>query len=176
MAQKSLGIICALGIALASPSFGQESVPRVALHQDWSVFNPTDPVECFIASAPTSTAATKSGAPVQVRRGEIRFYISNRPAENVRNEVAFTGGYPFGDGSTVSVNIDGTAYELFTEGEWAWPATPEEDQKVIAAMRRGARAIVTGLSTRGTTTVDTFSLIGFSAAMDDSSNRCYGDG
>ena len=169
-----------LGAALAglavSPSFAQDAVPRVALHQDWSVFNTADPQECFVASAPTATAATRGGQAVQVRRGEIRFYISTRPAENVRNEVAFTGGYPYRDGSTVNIDIGGSAFELFTEGEWAWPATPEDDRNLLSAMRRGAKAVVTGVSSRGTTTVDTFSLIGFSAAVDDANQRCAGDG
>ena len=169
----------ALGLALAAVvstmAIAQEAVPRVAFHNDWSVFNPTSPLECFIASAPTSTAATRQGQPVTVRRGEIRFYISSRPAEKVRNEIAFTGGYPYRDGSTVSVEIGSTTFELFTEGEWAWPATPEEDVRLVDAMRRGSKAIVTGLSSRGTTTIDSFSLIGFTAALEDSTARCFGN-
>jgi hypothetical protein len=39
-------------------------------------------------------------------------------------------------------------------------------------MRRGAEAKVTGLSTRGTTTIDTFSLIGFTAAVTEAEERC----
>lgn len=165
----------ALATALSGSAMAQDAVPRVALHQDWSVFNPTSPLECFVASAPTSTAASRQGKPVTVRRDEIRFYISSRPAEQVRNEIAFTGGYPYRDGSTVTVEIGTDTFELFTEGEWAWPATPEEDTRLISAMRRGAKAVVTGLSSRGTTTIDTFSLIGFTAALEDSTARCFGD-
>ena len=164
-----------LAAAVSTGALAQEAVPRVALHNDWSVFNPTEPLECFIASAPTSNAATREGQPVQVRRGDIRFYISSRPGESVRNEVAFTGGYPYRDGSTVNVEIGSDSFELFTEGEWAWPATSDEDGRLIDAMRRGSTAVVTGISSRGTTTIDTFSLIGFSAAIDDANARCFGD-
>ena len=169
-----------LGVALVVSAFGlngaaaQDAVPRVALHNDWSVFNPAGQRECFVASAPTVTSAQRNNQPVQVRRSEIRLYISNRPSENVRNEVAFNSGYPFRDGSTVNVVIGTDAYELFTEGEWAWPATPEDDVSIVASMRRGAQAVITGLSSRGTTTIDTFSLIGFSAALDDANTRCFG--
>lgn len=167
---------CALlALGLSGGAMAQDAVDRVALHSDWSVFNPTDPLECFIASAPMSNAATRQGKPVQVRRDDIRFYISSRPSASVSNEIAFTGGYPYKDGSTVTVEIAGQTYELFTEGEWAWPATPEDDAKLIAAMRRGSKAIVTGLSSRGTTTIDTFSLIGFTAALRDSNSRCAGE-
>ena len=34
-------------------------------------------------------------------------------------------------------------------------------------MRKGSSAVLTGTSSRGTTTVDTFSLSGFTAAVED---------
>jgi len=74
----------------------------------------------------------------------------------------------------VNVNISGNSFELFTEGEWAWPATVEDDRKIITAMKRGANAIVTGVSGRGTQTKDTFSLLGFTAAVEDAAKRCGG--
>jgi len=151
--------ICAglLALGAASPLMAQEEVPRVALYTDWSVFNPTDPQECFIASAPTQTAARRGGESVDVRRDAIRLYVASRPGEGTKNEIAFTGNETF---------------ELFTEGEFAWPASPAEDQKIIVSMQRGANAVVTGVSSRGTTTIDTFSLIGFSDALSDSNARC----
>ena len=166
--------ICAglLAFGMASPLMAQEEVPRVALYTDWSVFNPTDPKECFIASAPTQTTARRGGETVDVRRDAIRLYVASRPGEGTKNEIAFTGGYPFRDGSTVEVKIGNETFELFTEGEFAWPASPAEDAKIIVSMQRGANAVVTGVSSRGTTTIDTFSLIGFSDALGDSNARC----
>jgi len=166
------------GAALIVASFGQmavaqEEVPRVALYTDWSVFNPLNPKECFIASAPTqSTAKRPSGETYQARRGNIRFYVASRPGDGTKNEIAYTGGYPYKDGSTVSVKIGNDSFELFTEGEFAWPASPAEDGKIIGAMQRGSKATVTGISSRGNTTIDTFSLIGFTDALKDSTQRC----
>jgi len=166
--------LCAavMTLSLVSPAFAQEEVPRVALYTDWSVFNPTNPKECFIASAPTSTAAERGGQSVEVRRDAIRLYVASRPGDGTKNEIAFTGGYPFRDGSTVSVKIGNETFELFTEGEFAWPASPAEDGKIITSMQAGANAEVRGVSSRGTTTIDTFSLIGFSDALKDSNARC----
>ena len=39
--------------------------------------------------------------------------------------------------------------------------------KIITAMKRGAQATVTARSARGTQTKDTFSLLGFTAAVED---------
>jgi len=164
--------VAVMTLSLVSPAVAQEEVPRVALYTDWSVFNPTNPKECFIASAPTSTAAERGGQSVEVRRDAIRLYVASRPGDGTKNEIAFTGGYPFRDGSTVSVKIGNETFELFTEGEFAWPASPAEDGKIIASMQGGAKAEVRGVSSRGTTTIDTFSLIGFSDALKDSNGRC----
>lgn len=166
-------IALAAGLSLiASTAFAQQGEPRVALYDDWSVFAPNEPKECFVASAPTKTSALRGGVEVTVRRGDIRFYVTNRPAENTFNEVSYTGGYPFRDGSTVSVTIGSDTYEMFTEGEHAWPVEPADDKKLVAALRRGSTAIVRAVSSRGTNTIDTFSLIGFSDALKDADGRC----
>lgn len=166
------GAIAAL--SMATSAMAQEEVARVALYTDWSVFNPTEPaVECFIASAPTASVAKRpNGQTYTARRGDIRFYIANRPAEGTKNEVAYTGGYAFKDGSVVTVEIGSEKFELFTEGEYAWPPSAAEDAKLIAAMKRGAKAVVTGISSRGNTTIDTISLIGFTDALADADKRC----
>ena len=49
-----------------------------------------------------------------------------------------------------------------------------DDSKIVTAMKRGADAIVTGVSSRGTQTKDTFSLLGFTAAVEDAEGRCGG--
>jgi hypothetical protein len=90
----------------------------------------------------------------------------------VQGQVAFTGGYPFASGSTATMEVGGTTFQLFTEGEWAWPATPEDDTKIVAAMKRGSDTTLTARSGRGTQTADTFSLLGFTAGVEEAENRC----
>ena len=41
-------------------------------------------------------------------------------------------------------------------------------------MKRGADAVLTARSSRGTITKDTFSLLGFTAAVEDAQKRCSG--
>ena len=67
---------------------------------------------------------------------------------------------------------DGIKFALFTAGEWAWAGTDEDDQKIINAMKKGAKAVLTAKSRRGTKTQDTFSLMGFTAALEDAEKRC----
>ena len=165
--------IGAVALLLATPASAQEeSDNRVSANTDWSVFVESDPTECWAVSAPKETLNTRDGNTVDVRRGDIRLIVFYRPSENVNGQVMFTGGYPFANESTVSVQVGDTTFQMFTQGETAWPATPEDDAKFVAAMKRGANAILTGRSGRGTQTQDTFSLLGFTAAVEEAANRC----
>lgn len=162
------GVLLAAGVAAAQ----DESTNRVAAETDWSVFVEEDPRACWSVSSPKEWVATRDGNAVQVRRGDILFFVTYRPDDNVEGEISYTGGYPFRPDSTVSVEIDDDTFQLFTSGEWAWPANPEDDARLKAAMQSGAEAIVTAVSSRGTTTRDTFSLFGFTAAADEAARRC----
>ena len=160
--------------AAASMASAQESSNRVAANTDWSVFVEDNPNECWGVSAPKETVNSRDGNVVEVRRGDILLFVFYRPGASVQGQVAFTGGYPFASGSTASLDIGSTTYELFTEGEWAWPATPQDDATIVAAMKRGSGAEVTARSGRGTVTKDSFSLLGFTAAVEEAARRCAG--
>jgi hypothetical protein len=155
---------------LAAPAAAQESTNRVATMTDWNVFTEEEPKECWGVSKPKESVNTRDGQPVSVRRGDILLFVTFRPGR--AGEISFTGGYPFAAGSVVEVAIDGQPYQLFTDGEWAWPGSAEDDAALLAAMRAGTTAVMTARSGRGTQTVDTFSLRGFTAAMEDAERRC----
>ena len=155
-----------------SGAFAQESNNRVAAHTDWSVFEASNPSQCWSVSAPKEQVNTRDGRVVAVKRDAALLFVSYIPGSNVKGQVSFTGGYPFREGSTVTLDINGTKFEMFTEGEMAWSASDQEDAKIITAMKRGADAKVTAFSSRGTKTEDTFSLFGFTAAVEDAEKRC----
>ena len=155
---------------LASGAVAQESTNLVATMTDWSVFAEESPKECWGVSKPKESVNTRDGQPVSVRRGDILLFVTFRPGKP--GEISFTGGYPFAEGSTVEVTIDGKPHQLFTDGEWAWPGSPEDDARLLAAMKAGGGATLTARSGKGTQTVDNFSLRGFTAAMEDAEKRC----
>ncbi|WP_210529424.1 hypothetical protein [Rubellimicrobium arenae] len=171
---KTLSRIGAIALAAlaAGGAWAQQTTNRVAASTDWSVFQETDPTECFSVSAPKSQENTRDGQRVDVQRGETLLFVFYRPSEGVNGQVTFTGGYPFADNSTVTLDVGGTQFQLFTEGEWAWPAGPDDDAKIVAAMKGGSEAVLTGQSGRGTVTRDTFSLLGFTSAVEEAQSRC----
>lgn len=173
---KIIALCCAVvSPALSTaPAFAQAAQEGVAVHNDWTVFVTGDR-ECYIASAPTGSTAKRDGQTVQAERGDIRFFVRFNPGEGVSNEVSFRAGYPLQASKAVQVTV-GTSDFSFSPvvgdaNEWAWPQK-EDDSRIVGAMRRGSTATVTGVSARGTTTVDTFSLAGFTAAVNEAESRC----
>jgi invasion protein IalB len=173
---RKLSVPAAVLMALSGATTAlAQSAERVAAHTDWAVFVANSPKECYIVSPPTGSQARRSGQAVEVQRGDIRLFVAFRPDEGVANEVSFTGGYPFDDGSTVTLDVGGREFAMTPgtgdAGEWAW-TSPSDDASVVSALRGGSTATLTGLSARGTTTIDTFSLMGFTAAVTDAEARC----
>lgn len=165
-----VALAAALGLA-ALPVLAQESTNRVATKTDWSVFAEDNPKECWAVSTPKESVNTRDGQPVSVKRSDILFFITFRPGQ-AGGEVSFTGGYPFAKDSTVDIDVGGQKFQLFTDGEWAWTRGPEDDAKLMAALKAGAEAKLTAHSGKGTQTVDSFSLKGLTAATDDAAGRC----
>ena len=165
---------CVTSVMLfTTPAMAQQtSTNKVAEKTDWSVFVETNPKECWSVSQPKETVNTRNGRVVAVRRGEILLYTFYRPSDKVNGQVAFTGGYPFAKDSTVTLSVGSTTFNLFTQGDWAWAASDADDDKIIAAMKRGAKATLVGRSSKGTKTEDSFSLSGFTAAVEDAEKRC----
>jgi hypothetical protein len=154
--------------ALATGLQAQESTNRVSANTDWSVF--VEAKECWGVSKPKETVNTRDGKSVEVRRGEILLFVTYT-AGGGSGVVSFSGGYPFADGSTVKLTLDSASFDLFTDGEFAF-AKPEDDGKIVEAMKSGAQAVVTGKSGKGTSTKDTFSLLGFTASVTEAAKRC----
>lgn len=180
MTGKILGAAMALGVLLlaGAVSAQETSGNRVAAETDWSVFVESDPKACWAVSTFKESVNTRDGRVVAVRRGEILLFVSYMPDQGVQGQVSFTGGYPFAPGSQVEVQIGDERFSLNTDArtnpEMAWAPTSEDDAKLIAAMKRGSDAVLTARSARGTTTKDTFSLLGFTAASDEAKKRCSG--
>lgn len=173
--KKSFVGILALATSLMSGAvMAQESTNRVAAETDWSVFVGDNPTECWAVTAPKETVNTRGGQVVTVNRSEILLMVFDRPGASVKGQLAFTGGYPFASGRSITMTIGNSKYQMSTSGEWAWPPTPADDAKIVAAMKRGATAVITAQSGRGTNTKDTFSLLGFTAALEDAQKRCAG--
>ncbi|MEM7188733.1 MAG: invasion associated locus B family protein [Pseudomonadota bacterium] len=177
MTSKIWGIATGLvtAIAMAGAALAQD---RVEAHKDWSVFEAGEGGSkvCWIVSQPTKSDAKRDNKSVTVNRGDIFLMVAVRKADGVKNEVSFLSGYPFKKASQVKVAVSSRggkkSFTMFTDGENAWTSSPQDDNSMTSAFRAGSRAEIVGVSARGTTTYDTFSLSGFTKAIKAAQGRC----
>jgi VCBS repeat-containing protein len=170
LSRQSFGVLgaAALTLAAAIPA-NAEKRDILGSFTDWDAIAVTrDSGEriCYMISVPKSTA------PEGASRGNIYATVTHRPKRKVRNEVNIVVGYPFKAGSDATATIGPGRFTLFTEGQGAWAYTPDDDAKLVAAMKAGTTMTVKGTSARGTATTDGYSLSGFSAAYSAISKAC----
>ncbi len=153
--------------ALAGAAAAQEPTP-LGEFTDWAAYaykNNGGNV-CYIVSQP------KKSDPQGAKRSPVFFLVTDRTADKVKNEVNTIIGYTFKKDSSVSVDIDGHKFELFTHDDGAWSDSSQHDNEIVGAMKAGTRMVVTGTSSHGTVTVDTYSLSGVTAAMAKIEDAC----
>lgn len=122
---------------------------------------------CYMASTP------KKDEGKYTKRGDIYAVITHRPNEKSFDVVNFNAGYTYKSGAKVEVKIGAQTFDkLFTSGDKAWATSEKTDKEMVAAMKRGSRMVVHGVSSKGTQTKDTYSLNGFSSAYRAISNKC----
>lgn len=167
---RFVAFLFAFGIfAFVQISDAQAGQPRLmATYGDWEVyvfFEDNNKV-CYIASQPKA----KEGD--YTKRGEPFAILTHRPADNTFDVFSYITGYTYKAGSEATVKIDDQAFALFTQDETAWAPDAETDRKLAEAIRDGSKMVVTGTSSRGTLTTDTFSLKGSSNAYERANQEC----
>ena len=150
---------------------------------DWQVYRTASNCprkECGASSSPVNSINTRNGISVAVRRGAIKLFVTATSLDSADSAlVSFNSGYPFADDSDVLAKIDNSTEFTFQIGqeddhaEWAWPL-PADDDRLVDAMKKGNLVVLSGISGRGTRTRDTFSLKGFTAAIQNAVELCAG--
>jgi len=118
---------------------------------------------CYAASVPIKSEGKYT------RRGDVFLLVSHRPEDKMLGFVSLEAGYTYKKKHKVTARIGATSHAMFADGGLAFAF---EDAPLIKNMIRGQNLIVRGQSSRGTLTVDTFSLSGFTAAYRAASKAC----
>ena len=166
--QKSYVLTLALCLLLF-PVQALAGQPRLmATYGDWEVyvFFEDDNKVCYMASQPKAKEGNYT------KRGEPFALITHRPADKTRDVFSYITGYTYKAGSEANVRIGSQDFSLFTQDETAWAPDAETDKKLARAIREGNKMIVTGTSSRGTLTTDTFSLKGSGKAYERAAEEC----
>ena len=118
---------------------------------------------CYIGSLPVN-----SDIPEGKKRGDV-YILVYRINNNPETIIQINSGYPYKNEESVNVKIDKKDYEFYADEDSAWT---NNDKEVVYAMKKGINLTVSGISSRGTKTVDTYTLNGFTAAYNKLTKDC----
>lgn len=152
------GLICAFGTFPAHADF-------LGKFGDWEAHARKDGGTrvCYAATVPSKSEGKYT------RRGEVFLLVSHRPDDKMIGFISMEAGYAYAAKGKIVAKIGAESHAMFPDGELAFAY---DDRKLVEAMIRGRDMVVQGKSSRGTLTIDTFSLSGFTAAYKAASKAC----
>jgi len=162
-------VVVAASVAAGAAAAFAQAAGLIDTFDDWSAFADKEGGKplCYMASIPQKSEGDYA------QRGDTYVMITHRPAENTVGEVSIRAGYAYKEGSDAEARIDSNQpIKLFTYKDFAWARDADGDRAMVAAMKAGGTLIVKGTSGRGTLTIDTYSLKGFTAAYAAISKAC----
>jgi hypothetical protein len=153
----------------------------VASFGDWGVYQ-TQAAKgrvCYTLAQP------KDRAPADLKRDPAYAFISDRPGEGVRNEISFIMGFdvassPDAAADSKKKSVDKTAmaivgdqsFELLAKTSNLWVKNAAKEGQLIDEMRKAGKLMVKAASKKGNMTTDTYSLAGFSQALERVQKDC----
>ena len=121
---------------------------------------------CYIGSLPIKTDLPKSK-----KRGD-NYILVYKIVGSDENIVQVEAGYKYNLDKNINVKIDKTIFKFYSTKDSSETAWTDDDKKVIYAMKKGLDLILSGESTRGTVTKDTYTLKGFTVAINELNKSC----
>jgi hypothetical protein len=156
--------------AAAAAAAGGAEPTLIGQFGTWGAYTatPNGKKVCFALAKPASSKTNPPNRP----RDPAYAFVSTRPAEKVVNEVSVMIGYALKPGSESTLEVGGTSFAMYTQGDGLWIKNAAEEERMVEAMRKAAEVTVKGVSAKGTETTDTFSLKGLSQALDKLAHDC----
>ncbi|HTZ35570.1 MAG TPA: invasion associated locus B family protein [Stellaceae bacterium] len=121
---------------------------------------------CYVVSQP------ERSEPAAARRKPAMAMVTHRTQDNVSNVVSFDEGYPLNESEDVVVDVGPEKFTLFANNDTAWARTSDLDKTIVEALSKGKEAVVRATPKKGHATTDTYSLAGFSKALDLIDKAC----
>jgi invasion protein IalB len=177
----ALPLAIAAAIALPSAGLAQQkpasnpAAQATLLGQfaDWGAYtaSPGGRKVCFALARPTAMSENPPNRRTDAHL--VYLFVSTRPDEKVKDEVSMLiTGYAFRPNSEADVAIGGSSFAMYTQNDGAWVKNAADESRLVDAMRKGAEAVIKATTSRGTQTIDTFSLKGISQALDRVAQEC----
>jgi len=161
-------LLLTLAATMIASSYADAASRRMlAKYVDWYAYAEKDRrgKVCYVEADPRKERGRYK------RRGDAYIQVIHNPKSG-REDVAVIAGYKYKRRSRVRVKIGPRRFRLRPSGDTAWTDRRKNPQRLVRAMRKGRRMVIRGVSSRGTLTIDTYSLIGFTDALKAARRSC----
>jgi hypothetical protein len=153
----------------ASKNAGKSAKPlSLGKYGDWEALSAQGKDKlCYALGAPQKRLPEG-----KLKDAKANIFVSTRPSENVRNEIAINLGYATKENGAATADIDEKNFELVTMKESAWLKNPAQEKEFVESMKHGTKLVVKASSAKGTASTDTYSLKGLSDALARVQQEC----
>jgi hypothetical protein len=167
-------ITAALFVVLTTTLALSQSAQPIGSFSQWNAYTYSDSEgkSCYIASRPQSSKYSQDISGRDPAFFLVTTRISSDPSKTVRNEASTIIGYPFKPESSVTIDVDGQKFTMFTREDNAWFNDRNSEAAFIEAMKAGSKMTVEGTSGRGTVSTDEYSLSGVTAGLKAVADAC----
>ncbi|MEZ5856579.1 MAG: invasion associated locus B family protein [Hyphomicrobiaceae bacterium] len=145
---------------------GLQSVPLSAAeltgtHNDWKTYRHGNGRElmCFAVSAAQEQQPSGAG------RQTPHVYVTAWPKQGVRAEISVLLGFDVKPNSDITVDVGGSSFKLFADGDRAFVGDKGDEEQLLAAMRRGLKMTIEATPAKGGSSKDVYSLSGVTASV-----------
>ena len=145
-----------------------EELKKIGKFKDWEtlVLNKDNELTCFAQTKPVLQSP-------KANKREARLFVSFRPNDKITDEISTTSGYEFNNQNRILATSGKKKYEFdIAQDSFAWIKSNKVEKKMIKAMKKGSRIMVTGHNKSGSQTIDHYSLLGFTKAYNTAKKSC----
>ena len=165
--KKTLLFLIIFLIATLSNVFASD-LKKIGKFKDWEVMvmSETSGKVCFAQSSPVLQAPKSN-------KRDARLFVSFRPGDKIADEISTTPGYEFNKNNKVIATSGKNKFNFDIKQQgFAWMTSNKNEKKMINVMMKGSKIMVTGFNSKGSQTIDHYSLLGFTKAYNASKKAC----
>ena len=167
MRGRLFSLVLASSALLAPAAAGADDLGNFGA---WYAFTQGDGQDklCYMVSAPVQSLGEIPN------RGEVGVMVTHQMGGKIRDQVSVALGFQPHKTKYTKVKVDRNSNVSLrvTDGDRAWTRESSADRQLVARMKSGQNLVVTGVSSNGIASQDTFSLTGFSKAYAAISLAC----
>ena len=145
-----------------------EDVKKLGKYKDWEamVLVEASGNTCFAQSSPVLQAPKSN-------KRDARLFVSFRPGDKITDEISTTSGYEYNKNNKVIATSGKNKFNFDIKQQgFAWMTSNKNEKKMINVMMKGSRIMVTGFNSKGSQTIDHYSLLGFTKAYKAAKSAC----